>query len=100
MRNRARLDEINERVSELDNKVNRGISLMAAMNAVDFQDVKPGEIGIGTGVGHFKNNEGVAVGIAFAPNENIKINAKYSVSTDDIKTSAVGIGGTVKFKIR
>ena len=100
MNNRAKLEDLDERVSNLDNKVNRGMSLMAAMTAIDFQDVRPGEIGIGAGVGHFENSQGVALGIAFSPAENIKLNAKYSVSTDDVKTSSIGVGGSVRFKIR
>ena len=100
MRTRAKMDDINRRVDSLNNKVNRGMSLMAAMTAIDFQNVRAGEIGIGAGLGHFENSEGVAVGAAYAPTENIRINAKYSVSTDNIKTSAIGIGGTIKFKMR
>lgn len=100
MRTRAKMDDINRRADSLNNKVNRGMSLMAAMTAIDFQNVRAGEIGIGAGLGHFENSQGVAVGAAYAPTENIRINAKYSVSTDDIKTSAIGIGGTIKFKMR
>ena len=100
MRTRAKMDDINRRVDNLNNKVNRGMSLMAAMTAIDFQNVRAGEIGIGAGLGHFENSQGVAVGAAYAPTENIRINAKYSVSTDNIKTSAIGIGGTIKFKMR
>ena len=100
MRTRAKMDDINRRMDNLNNKVNRGMSLMAAMTAIDFQNVRAGEIGIGAGLGHFENSQGVAVGAAYAPTENIRINAKYSVSTDDIKTSAIGIGGTIKFKMR
>lgn len=100
MRTRAKMDDINRRMDNFNNKVNRGMSLMAAMTAIDFQNVRAGEIGIGAGLGHFENSQGVAVGAAYAPTENIRINAKYSVSTDNIKTSAIGIGGTIKFKMR
>lgn len=100
MRTRAKMDDINSRIDRLDSKVNRGMSLMAAMTAIDFQDVRTGEVGIGAGLGHFENSQGIAVGVAYAPAENVRINAKYSVATDDIKTSAVGIGGTIKFKVR
>lgn len=100
MRTRAKMDDINSRIDRLDSKVNRGMSLMAAMTAIDFQDVRTGEVGIGAGLGHFENSQGIAVGVAYAPAENVRINAKYSVATDDIKTSAVGIGGTIKFRVR
>ena len=100
MKTRAKMDDINRRVDNLNNKVNRGMSLMAAMTAIDFQNVRAGEIGIGAGLGHFENSQGVAVGAAYAPTENIRINAKYSVSTDNIKTSAIGVGGTIRFKVR
>ena len=37
---------------------------MAVITAIDFQNVRAGEIGIGAGLGHFENSEAVAVGAA------------------------------------
>ncbi len=93
--NKSAIGAVNSRVDKLDSKVNKGMSLMAAMAAIDFQDVEVGEIAIGAGVGHFSNSQGVA----YAPTDALKLNTKYSVSSDDVKTLAAGVGGTYKFKL-
>lgn len=98
--NSAAIKTLNNRMDQLDDKVNKGMALMSAMATVDFQDVNAGEIGIGAGLGHYGNSQGVAVGVAIAPSENLRVNAKYSVSTSNIKTSAVGVGAVYKFKVR
>ena len=98
--NRNAIRSLNNRVDHLDDKLNKGMALMSAMTTVDFQDVNPGEMGIGAGIGSYGNSQGVAVGVAYSPSENFRINAKYSVSTSDIKTSAVGVGAVYKFKVR
>lgn len=97
--NKSAIGAVNSRVDKLDSKVNKGMSLMAAMAAIDFQDVEVGEIAIGAGVGHFSNSQGVAVGVAYAPTDALKLNTKYSVSSDDVKTLAAGVGATYKFKL-
>lgn len=84
----------------MDNKINQGMSLMAAMTAIDFQSVGAGEVGIGAGVGHYVNSEGVAIGVAYAPTDVFRVNAKYSVTTGSIHNSAVAVGATYKFKLR
>lgn len=98
--NSEAIKTLNSRVDHLDDKLNKGMALMSAMATVDFQDVNAGEIGIGAGLGHYGNSQGVAVGVAYAPSDDFKINAKYSVSTSDVKTSAVGVGAVYKFKVR
>lgn len=98
--NRNAIRSLNNRVDHLDDKLNKGMALMSAMTTVDFQDVNPGEMGIGAGIGSYGGSQGVAVGVAYSPSENFRINAKYSVSTSDIKTSAVGVGAVYKFKVR
>ncbi|MGL6115333.1 MAG: YadA-like family protein [Cetobacterium sp.] len=98
--NQRAISNLNSRMDNMDSKVNKGMSLMAAMTAIDFQSVDAGEVGIGAGVGHYANCEGVAIGVAYAPTNSFRVNARYSVSTADIHTSAVGVGATYKFKVR
>ena len=50
---------------------------MAAMNAVDFQNVQTGEMAIGAGIGHYGNAQSVALGVAYAPVQDLTVNAKY-----------------------
>ncbi|MCJ8343100.1 MAG: YadA-like family protein [Cetobacterium sp.] len=98
--NTRAINRINSRLDHMDNKINQGMSLMAAMTAIDFQSVGAGEVGIGAGVGHYVNSEGVAIGVAYAPTDVFRVNAKYSVTTGSIHNSAVAVGATYKFKLR
>ena len=95
----GRLSGLEKKVDNLDNKMNKGLSLMAAMNAVDFQNVQTGEMAIGAGIGHYGNAQSVALGVAYAPVEDLTVNAKYSITAGDPDSFAVGAGATYKFKV-
>ena len=96
----SRIDNLEKRVDNLDNKLNKGLSLMAAMNAVDFQDVAEGEMAIGAGVGHYGNAQSVAIGVAYAPTQNLNVNMKYSVTAGDVDSFAIGAGASYKFRVK
>ena len=95
----GRLSGLEKKVDNLDNKMNKGLSLMAAMNAVDFQNVQTGEMALGAGIGHYGNAQSVALGVAYSPVEDLTVNAKYSVTAGDVDSFALGAGATYKFKI-
>ncbi|SJZ94011.1 YadA-like C-terminal region, partial [Cetobacterium ceti] len=95
--NREKIQKLNKRIDKIENKLNKGLSLMTAMSAIDFNHVPVGKVAIGAGIGHYSNSQSVAIGFAYSPNENIRLNSKYSVSTDDIETSAFAVGGTYIF---
>ena len=95
-----RIDGVEQRIDNLDDKLNKGLSLMAAMNAVDFQDVNEGEMAIGAGFGHYGNAQSVAIGVAYSPVENLHVNAKYSVTAGDVDSFAVGVGASYKFRVK
>ena len=95
----GRLSGLEKKVAHLDDKMNKGLSLMAAMNAVDFQNVQTGEMAIGAGVGHYGNAQSVALGVAYSPVEDLTVNAKYSVTAGDVDSFALGAGATYKFKV-
>ena len=95
----GRLSGLEKKVDHLDDKMNKGLSLMAAMNAVDFQNVQTGEMALGAGIGHYGNAQSVALGVAYAPVEDLTVNAKYSITAGDADSFAVGAGATYKFKV-
>lgn len=72
---------------------------MAAMNAVDFQNVEAGEMAIGAGFGHYGNAQSVAVGVAYAPTDNFNVNVKYSATAGNPESFAIGAGASYKFKV-
>ncbi len=95
-----RIDNVEKRIDNLDDKLSKGLSLMAAMSAVDFQEVREGEMAIGAGFGHYGNAQSVAVGVAYSPVENLHVNAKYSVTAGDIDSFAIGVGASYKFRVK
>ena len=95
----GRLSGLEKKVDHLDDKMNKGLSLMAAMNAVDFQNIQTGEMALGAGIGHYGNAQSVALGVAYAPVEDLTVNAKYSITAGDPDSFAVGAGATYKFKV-
>lgn len=95
----GRLTNLEEKVDNLDDKMNKGLSLMAAMNAIDFQNVEAGEMAIGAGIGHYGNAQSVALGVSYSPVEDLNLNAKYSVTAGEPESFAVGAGASYKFKI-
>ena len=95
----ARITHLEDRVDRLDEKMNEGLSLMAAMNAVDFQSVQAGEMAIGAGFGHYGNAQSVAVGVAYAPTDNFNVNVKYSATAGNPESFAIGAGASYKFKV-
>lgn len=95
----ARITHLEDRVDRLDEKMNEGLSLMAAMNAVDFQNVEAGEMAIGAGFGHYGNAQSVAVGVAYAPTDNFNVNVKYSATAGNPESFAIGAGASYKFKV-
>ena len=95
----GRLSGLENKVDNLDDKLNKGLSLMTAMNAVDFQSVSEGELAIGAGFGHYGNSQSVAVGVAYAPTQNLNLNMKYSVTAGDLDSFAIGAGASYKVRL-
>lgn len=94
--NTNEIHSLNSKVDHLNSKLNEGMSLMAAMSAIDFGDSQKGDLLLGAGVGHYVNSDAVALGLSYSPSENLRVNGKYSVSTDDPSSSAAGIGMTYR----
>src|SRR3712207_9481963 len=69
-----------------------GIASVAAMSVLDFKGAPVGRLGIGAAIGGYRSKQAVAVGMAFAPNENLNFTGKVGLSTDDIRNSAYGVG--------
>ncbi|XGU47696.1 YadA-like family protein [Fusobacterium necrophorum subsp. funduliforme] len=79
-------------IEELRRDSEAGIASVAAMSVLDFKGAPVGRVGIGAAVGGYRSKQAVAVGMAYAPNENLNFTGKVGLSTDDIKNSAYGVG--------
>ena len=79
-------------IEELRRDSEAGIASVAAMSVLDFKGAPVGRLGIGAAIGGYRSKQAVAVGMAFAPNENLNFTGKVGLSTDDIRNSAYGVG--------
>lgn len=100
MSNRREINGLSNRMDRMETKLNRGMSLMSAMSNVDFTDISSGELGIGAGIGHYRNSQSIAVGVAYAPVDNFKFSAKWAATAGYPRSNTIGAGVTYKFKIR
>ncbi len=87
-------------MKRLNKKMNKVGALATAMANVDFQDLNAGEVGIGAGVGHFVGEQAVAVGIAYAATNNLKVQSKWSGVLGSARYNSVGAGITYKFSTK
>lgn len=79
-------------IEELRRDSEAGIASVAAMSVLDFKGAPVGRVGIGAAIGGYRGKQAVAVGMAFAPSENLNFTGKVGLSTDDIRNSAYGVG--------
>lgn len=87
----------NEKIESLRKDLNTGMAQLSAMSAVDFGHTKKKKVKIGAGLGGYKGERAVAVGVAISPTDNLLINAKMSMSAKDAKNAAFGVGATYEF---
>lgn len=94
------VNSFSKSVDRMNEEVNKGLSLMAAMSSLDFGEIEsPNDIVVATSVGNYADSQSVAVGVAMAPNDRLGFSVRYSVSTDDVDTSAIGLGAKYRFTI-
>ena len=88
-------DAVNGRqLYHVSQKVSSVAALGAALAAVDFGDAPVGKLGVGAGVGHFVDQQAIAVGVAYAPNEDFKMNAKWAATSGKLRYNSISVGAT------
>lgn len=87
----------NEKIENLRKDLNTGMAQLSAMSAVDFGHTKKKKVKVGAGLGGYRGERAVAVGVAISPTDNLLINAKMSMSAKDAKNATFGVGATYEF---
>lgn len=96
--NAKSISALNSRIDRAESKFNKGLSLMAAMSSLDFGTIpNHNDVVVAAAVGNYAGNQAVALGLAMEPTDRFGVNLKYSVSSNDINTSAIGIGARYRF---
>lgn len=89
---------LNNRINEISRNVNRTAALSTAMSSLDFGEVETGNISLGVGIGHYVNETGISLGIAYKPVNNVYITTKFAFLSDTLKYSSIGASIVYQFK--
>ncbi len=89
------LNRLNDRVDDLDNKVNKGFATNAALSGL-FQPYGVGKMNLTAGVGGYKDESAVAVGVGYRFNESVAV--KGGVATSAGNGSSTMYNASVNFE--
>lgn len=93
--NASKFASIDKRFGEVKDHASAGAASAFAQANIP-QVMSSGEFGIGAGVGSYSNQQAVAVGASYAPQQNVVI--KATVSTDTMHNFGAGAGMMVSFR--
>ncbi len=89
------LNRLNDRVDDLNNKVNKGFATNAALSGL-FQPYGVGKMNLTAGVGGYKDESAVAVGVGYRFNESVAV--KGGVATSAGNGSSTMYNASVNFE--
>ncbi|MBR8748607.1 hypothetical protein IX317_000266 [Fusobacterium sp. DD29] len=89
--------DVSNKVDRVEKRTSEGLAAVASMSVLDFNDAPVGKVGVGAGVGGYRNKQAVAVGVVYGVNENFKVNAKVGIPMNQYRNSAYGVSGTYYF---
>ncbi|MEQ4923522.1 YadA-like family protein [Proteus hauseri] len=93
--NSARIDKLENRMNDFDDKMKRGFAMSAA-TANLFQPYSVGKFNVSAAIGGYNSENAIAVGSGYRFNENIA--AKASVSTSTSNSGDLMYGAGVNFE--
>ncbi|MFG6488292.1 hypothetical protein ACG04R_16515 [Roseateles sp. BYS78W] len=90
----SRLNTLEDRMNGYDRRIDSGVAMASAMNAAIAPSLAPGESAVVGGLGGFKGQGALALGIVHTNFAGQTFTAKFSTSSAG---TAVAVGGAVKF---
>lgn len=88
-----------EKFSEMEKESSRISALGSAMGAIDLGSTPTHKIRLGAGVGNTPTSQAIAVGVGYAPTDRLKINTKFSTSTNFLEQRGISIGASYDLDI-
>ena len=88
------------RIDQVNQKINKTAALAQATSNLDFGQVRVGNIALGAGVGNYMSETGVAVGIAYRPNEAIFLSAKWTALAGEPRYNSYGASVSYQFSVK
>ena len=89
--------DVSNKIDKVEKRTSEGLAAVASMSVLDFNNAPVGKVGIGAGIGGYRNKQAVAVGVVYGVNENFKVNAKVGIPMNDCRNTAYGVSGTYYF---
>ena len=74
------INNVNNKVDKLGDRVNKGLAGAAAMSGIEFMEIGINQATVAAAVGGYRGTHAVAVGVQAAPTENTRVNAKMSLT--------------------
>ena len=90
----SRMDRLEAKVDGMDKRINGGVAISSAMSAAVAPSLQPGDSAIVAGVGGFRGQGAISIGLVHSNYAGQTVSAK--VSTSSVGT-AVAVGGAWKF---
>ena len=94
------IQQNSQRISKLETKVNKGLANAAAMAGINFMEIGVNQATVGAAVGGYEGTQAVAVGVQAAPTQDLRINAKVSLTPGSHSSSMYSVGASWRFDLK
>lgn len=94
------IQQNSQRISKLETKVNKGLANAAAMAGINFMEIGVNQATVGAAVGGYEGTQAVAVGVQAAPTQDLRVNAKVSLTPGSHSSSMYSVGASWRFDLR
>lgn len=70
------------------------------MSGINFMEIGVNQATVGAAVGGYEGTQAVAVGVQAAPTQDVRVNAKVSLTPGSHSSSMYSIGASWRFDLR
>ncbi|XGU46699.1 YadA C-terminal domain-containing protein [Fusobacterium necrophorum subsp. funduliforme] len=100
VKNRESIANNSQRIEQIDKKISKIAALSQATANLDFGNVRVGNIAVGAAIGNYMNETGIAVGVAYRPNEDIFLSAKWTALAGESRYNSYGASASYQFNLK
>ena len=94
------INNVNNKVDKLGDRVNKGLAGAAAMSGIEFMEIGINQATVAAAVGGYRGAHAVAVGVQAAPTENTRVNAKMSLTPGSRTEAMYSVGAAYRFNLK
>ena len=98
--NAQNIQNVNQKVDKLGERLNKGLAGAAAMSGIEFMEIGINQVTVAAAVGGYRGTHAVAVGVEAAPTENTRVNAKMSLTPGSRTEAMYSVGAAYRFNLK